>query len=324
MDALETIREPIEGDIARYRALFVAAFGHDNPLLDRALTHLAQRPGKMMRPILGLLAARLYGEATESVLHAMVALELLHTASLVHDDVLDESDQRRGQASVNALMHNTEAVLVGDFLLSRALEHASLTGRVEVVEAIARLGQTLADGELLQLFNTTITTIDEVSYFRVIERKTASLFATCAHVGALLAGATEEEVSRMREVGRRIGLCFQIRDDIFDYLPTRALGKPTGVDMREGKLTLPVIYAVTRPGRETFFDMALRVRSGQANADDIATLTRLAIDEGGIDYARQAMHRLAHEAEQLLAPLPHSDLRQALTRYIRYVAEREK
>lgn len=324
MDALTEIRRPIAGYLTHCRELFATALAHDNPLLDRALSHLAQRTGKMMRPTLGLLAARLYGEADERVLHAMVALELLHTASLVHDDVLDESDQRRGQASINALMHNTEAVLVGDFLLSRALEHASLTGSLTVVKSIAQLGQTLADGELLQLFNTSLTEIDEASYYRVIERKTASLFATCAYVGATLVGAAPDEAQRMREVGRLIGLCFQIRDDIFDYLPTADLGKPTGVDMREGKLTLPIIYAVSQPSRRDAYETALRVRAAQGTEADIADLTQLALAAGGIDYAREAMHRHSLQAEQLLAPLPHSEAREALTRYIAYVAERDK
>lgn len=323
MDILTHIRKPIEEDIVRYREMFLACMTHDNPMLDYALKHLAQRPGKMMRPILGMLVAKAFGGVNEATLHAVVSLELLHTASLVHDDVLDESDRRRGQKSVNALMNNWQAVLVGDFLLSRALEHASLTGDIRVVEAISKLGQTLADGELLQIFNTSLKTIDEESYYKVIERKTASLFATCAYVGAILGGADDENVERMRQFGLLLGLCFQIRDDIFDYNPTADLGKPSGIDMKEGKLTLPVIHAVMKLGNEAQYDLALRVRGGDATDEHIRQLIDFAISEGGIEYAKDAMQRHCDEAVALLADIANPSVYEALTEYVQFVAKRE-
>ncbi|MCR5849305.1 MAG: polyprenyl synthetase family protein, partial [Bacteroidaceae bacterium] len=188
MNKLIEIRRPIEAEMQAYRTLFEETLQTDNPLLNIALQHVLKRQGKAMRPILVMLAARYVGEVNEHVLHAAVALELLHTASLVHDDVVDESDRRRGQKSVNALLDNKAAVLVGDFLLSKALYHSAQTGSQRVVTWVAELGHTLSDGELLQLVNIDKKEISEEDYFEVIRKKTASLFETCARVGALLAG----------------------------------------------------------------------------------------------------------------------------------------
>ena len=196
--------------------MFEKAMSHENPILNEALVHMRQRLGKMMRPILVILSARMVGRCTQEVLHAAVALEMLHTASLVHDDVVDESDRRRGQASVNARFGNKAAVLVGDYVLSMALEHAALTQSTQVVGLVAQLGQTLADGELLQLYNTQSDIIDEKSYYSVIRKKTASLFAACSQIGAILAGGSDDDVERLRQVGQITGICFQLRDDIFD------------------------------------------------------------------------------------------------------------
>ncbi|MDE5787895.1 MAG: polyprenyl synthetase family protein, partial [Bacteroidaceae bacterium] len=238
MDKLTEIRQPIEAELKAYRTLFEETLQADNPLLRLALQHLLQRPGKMMRPILVLLAARMAGEVNERVLHAAVSLELLHTASLVHDDVVDESDRRRGQKSVNVLLNNKAAVLVGDFLLSKALYHAAATGSQRVVTWVAELGQTLSDGELLQLANLDKKEISEEDYYDVIRKKTASLFATCAKTGMLLAGGSEGDTECLDKFGEYVGICFQLRDDIFDYDTTRDVGKPSGNDMSEGKLTL--------------------------------------------------------------------------------------
>ncbi|WP_443897784.1 polyprenyl synthetase family protein, partial [Paraprevotella clara] len=238
MDVLTQIRKPVEREMKDFESLFGITLQHQNPLLMIALRHVLSRKGKLMRPILTLLAAKKYGEINDSVLHAAVSLEMLHTASLVHDDVVDESGVRRGQSSVNALLDNKAAVLVGDYLLSTALKHAAMAGDLRVVGLVARLGQTLSDGELQQLSNVKSDEISENQYFNVIRRKTASLFAVCAEVGALLSGASEDEIRRLGEFGTYVGICFQIRDDVFDYYDAE-VGKPTGNDMKEGKLTLP-------------------------------------------------------------------------------------
>lgn len=322
-DALSLIREPIEEDLRCYRELFVNTLQHDNPLLRVALNHLLQRQGKMMRPILVLLSARSCGTVNEAVLHAAVALELLHTASLVHDDVVDESDRRRGQKSVNALMDNKVAVLVGDFLLSKALYHAAATGSVRVVECVANLGQTLADGELKQLANIDSSVISEEAYYEVIRKKTASLFSACAEVGAFLAGGDDEHVQRMKMFGERVGVCFQLRDDIFDYDASHDVGKPSGNDMKEGKLTLPLIHSLLATGNSTMKDLAMKVRSGEATDADVEILLNFTHEQNGIDYAEEEMTRFSKEALEQLSSCSDEKILSSLRFYVNFVAQRE-
>lgn len=288
MDVLSQIRKPVERELGDFKILFDSSLQHRNPILEMALRHVLGRKGKMMRPILVLLAAKKYGCISETVLHAAVSLEMLHTASLVHDDVVDESGVRRGQSSVNALIDNKAAVLVGDYMLSTSLKHAALTRHIEVVELISRLGQTLSDGELQQLSNIRSEEISEEQYYEVIRKKTASLFDISARIGAMLAGASEEEVERSGKLGEYIGLCFQIRDDIFDYFDAE-IGKPTGNDMKEGKLTLPVIHAVLQPEAGHWKELAMKVRMGVASESEIGELIQYTKAAGGIAYACKKM-----------------------------------
>ena len=325
MDKLIEIRRPIEAELRQYRRLFEDTLQTDNPLLHLALNHLLQRQGKMMRPILVLLAAKYVGEVNEAVLHAAVSLELLHTASLVHDDVVDESDRRRGQKSVNAMLDNKAAVLVGDFLLSKALFHAAATGSNRVVTWVSELGQILSDGELLQLANLDKTEISETDYFEVIRKKTASLFETCAKAGALLSKGSEEEVKRLSKFGENVGVCFQLRDDIFDYDNSHDVGKPTGNDMKEGKLTLPIIHAILDSDNKEMFTLAIRVRQGEATEEEIDRLVNFAQQGGGIAYAEQAMEQYAKKALELLDDKENvaSDIVQSLSAYVHFVADRQ-
>ena len=321
MDVLTQIRKPIEREMADFESLFGITLQHQNALLTMALQHVLSRKGKLMRPILVLLAAKRYGKVNDAVLHAAVSLEMLHTASLVHDDVVDESGERRGQLSVNALMDNKAAVLVGDYLLSTALKHAATAGNLEVVDIVARLGQTLSDGELQQLSNVKSDEISEEQYFDVIRSKTASLFASCADVGALLSGATKTQIARLRDFGTYVGLCFQIRDDVFDYYDVE-VGKPTGNDMKEGKLTLPVIYAVLQPGAEKWHEIALKVRAGKATEDEIKNLVEFTKQSGGIDYARHKMDEIRNSAMKLLSDEGNDEVREALQLYLDFVLKR--
>jgi octaprenyl-diphosphate synthase len=321
MDVLTQIRKPIEREMADFESLFGITLQHQNALLTMALQHVLSRKGKLMRPILVLLAAKRYGKVNDAVLHAAVSLEMLHTASLVHDDVVDESGERRGQLSVNALMDNKAAVLVGDYLLSTSLKHAATAGSLEVVDIVARLGQTLSDGELQQLSNVKSDEISEEQYFDVIRSKTASLFASCAEVGALLSGATKAQIVRLRDFGTYVGLCFQIRDDVFDYYDVE-VGKPTGNDMKEGKLTLPVIYAVLQPGAEKWHEIALKVRAGKATEDEIKNLVEFTKQSGGIDYARHKMDEIRNSALELLSDEGNDEVREALQLYLDFVLKR--
>ena len=302
--------------------MFEKAMSHENPILNEALVHMRQRLGKMMRPILVILSARMVGRCTQEVLHAAVALEMLHTASLVHDDVVDESDRRRGQASVNARFGNKAAVLVGDYVLSMALEHAALTQSTRVVGLVAQLGQTLADGELLQLYNTQSDIIDEKSYYSVIRKKTASLFAACSQIGAILAGGSDDDVERLRQVGQITGICFQLRDDIFDYDDKHDVGKPAGNDMKEGKLTLPAIHAVLRGGDPEMKSLALKIRRQQASPSDIQRMVDYTRQQNGIAYAEWAMQEFQYMAAGLVPEDGDPAIREALHAYIDYVAGR--
>ena len=302
--------------------MFEKAMSHENPILNEALVHMRQRLGKMMRPILVILSARMVGRCTQEVLHAAVALEMLHTASLVHDAVVDESDRRRGQASVNARFGNKAAVLVGDYVLSMALEHAALTQSTQVVGLVAQLGQTLADGELLQLYNTQSDIIDEKSYYSVIRKKTASLFAACSQIGAILAGGSDDDVERLRQVGQITGICFQLRDDIFDYDDKHDVGKPAGNDMKEGKLTLPAIHAVLRGGDPEMKTLALKIRRQQASPSDIQRMVDYTRQQNGIAYAEWAMQEFQYMAAGLVPEDGDPAIREALHAYIDYVAGR--
>ena len=324
MDLLKEIRKPVEADLARFNEMFRASLKSDNPLLGMALDHLTRRTGKQMRPILVMLAARGADNSVEvvndKVIHAAIAMELLHTASLVHDDIVDESDRRRGQKSVNSLLDNKSAVLVGDYLLSKAIEHAVACGDSRVVALISNVGIMLSDGELLQLANIDSKEIGEASYYEVVRKKTASLFSACAEVGALLATEHPGYIYTMKRFGMLLGICFQLKDDIFDYDDAHDVGKPAGNDMKEGKLTLPVIYVANKNAEA--HALALKVRAGEASQEEIAYLVSLTRQEGGVLYAESAMADMSGMATGLLDEVGESTIVQALQYYLDYVAKR--
>ena len=324
MDRSSLIIAPIIGEMEEFKTLFGSTLSSSNLLLQDVIAHIRQKSGKMMRPMLVLLAAKLLGDVRPATLHAAAALELLHTASLVHDDVVDESTERRGQLSVNAVFNNKVAVLTGDYLLATALLQAASTRHLDIIDLISVLGRELAEGELLQLSNVQNQQFSEEVYFEVIRKKTAMLFAACTQAGALSVGADAAKTETLRKFGEYIGLCFQIKDDIFDYYDSKEIGKPTGNDMLEGKLTLPVLYALNSTHDAEATAIALRVKSGKATLDEIGRLIAFAKDNGGIEYARQAMRCHRDRALALLDNVSDSDVKTALAAYIDYVVEREK
>ena len=325
MDQLSLIKQPIEREFSEFTDLFNQSLTHGDRLLSEVLAHIRQRGGKRMRPILTLLIAKSYGGVTRVTQNAAIGLELLHTASLVHDDVVDESGERRGQASVNATYNNKAAVLVGDFILSTALLHVSYTNDQRIVENLAELGRMLASGELLQLWNISNKEISEDIYYEVIKQKTAVLFESCAAIGALSAGASDEEVRRASQFGQNLGIMFQIRDDIFDYYDSKEIGKPTGNDMAEGKLTLPVIYALNHSPYESMINLAKKVKAGTINNDEIAVLVEFTKQQGGIDYAEKRMEDFHAEALKYLdESIPDPEIRQSLMAYLEYIIKRNK
>ncbi len=282
---------------------------------------IAAHKGKLMRPMLLLLVAKEFGRVGEATYYSALTLELLHNASLVHDDIVDESDERRGRPSVRAVYGNKVGVLAGDYLLSSSLENAAKTGNIHIVNDIAILGKHLSQGEIIQLSNTQQSDFSEASYYDVIRLKTASLFSSAARLGALSVGAGEEIVNQMNRMGEIIGICFQIRDDIFDYFSSD-IGKPTGNDMLEGKLTLPVLFALNHSGNAEMQALALKVREGLANKEDITRLVSFTKKEGGIEYANQCMERYAAEAQNIIKDFSHPEIKDALSEYIQFVCQR--
>ena len=324
MDYLSIIKHPISSELGDFVDLFNNALSHTDGLLSQALEHIKQRAGKRMRPMLILLMGKNFGDITDATQHAAVGLELLHTASLVHDDVVDESAERRGQQSVNAMFDNKVAVLVGDYILSTALLHVSYTHSEVIVRYLAELGRTLSNGEILQLSNIQRQDISETAYYQVIKQKTAALFEACAAIGALSAGAVEADIQAAKKFGQNLGVIFQIRDDIFDYYDKGDVGKPTGNDMAEGKLTLPVIYVLQSTGDEEMMALARKVKNGTVTKDEIARLVAFTKAHGGIEYADKCMWDLHAESVYFLEhEVSDDDIRKSLRAYLDFVIERK-
>lgn len=323
MENQMVITAPIQRELNDFIEMFNQALTHSDGLLGQALSHIKNRGGKRMRPILVLLMAKNFGGVNESTLHSAVGLELLHTASLVHDDVVDEAHERRGQQSVNAFFDNKVAVLVGDYVLSSALHHVSMTHQEAIFCQIAELGKALANGEILQLTNTDENGLSEEKYFQVIENKTGALFESCCIVGALSAGQTMNDIQEVRRFGKIIGTIFQIRDDIFDYYDSKEIGKPTGNDMAEGKLTLPVLYALKHKDDAAMQSLAKKVKNGTVTPDEIATLVSFTKAYGGIEYAVQKMDELAAEGLEFIRKSVKPELQDAFTAYLEYVIQRK-
>ena len=316
MEHLSLIKRPIEGDLREFISLFNDSLSHTDGLLSSVLDHIKSRGGKRMRPILILLIAKNYGS---------VSSVTLHSASLVHDDVVDESKERRGQASVNAEYNNKVAVLVGDYVLSTALLNVSLTNNQRIIQSLAELGRTLSNGEILQLSNIQNTNFSEEVYYEVIKMKTAALFEACCEIGAMSANATDEELEKARLFGQNLGIIFQIRDDIFDYYDSTEIGKPTGNDMAEGKLTLPVLYALNTVDNPEMKEIAIKVKNGSVSQEEISRLVEFTKNNGGIEYAEQRMLQLREKCMQYIeSESVNDDIRVSLTAYIDYVIQRKK
>ncbi len=322
MDYLSKIRRPIEGEMNDFIELFNLSLSHEDGLLEQVLSHIRQRGGKRMRPMLLMLSAKKYGKVSDVTLNAALGLELLHTASLVHDDVVDESGERRGQASVNASFNNKVAVLVGDFILSTALLRVAISDNIQIVKHLSELGRILSNGELLQLSNISNTEISEDIYYQVIDKKTAVLFESCSALGAISVGASDDDIEKAKRFGHNIGMIFQIRDDIFDYFDSKEIGKPTGNDMAEGKLTLPVIYALNHSDSSAMMTLAKKVKTGTINADEIAVLVEFTKQSGGIDYAKRKMEEFAADAQKYIDECVKPELKEAFTAYLDYVIQR--
>ena len=324
MDIIKQIRRPIAEDMEKYKLLFDSYLQHSDPLLHEVFLNISSRKGKMMRPMLTLLVIRLLGGVIDDkAMHTAATFEYFHTASLVHDDIVDESEQRRGVKSIHCSYGNKVAVLVGDYLLANGLLCASKVDSPRLVGIVSKAAQALASGEILQLSNVSNQSIDENVYYDIINRKTAALFSACSEAGALCASTDENVIQNMSLFGHYVGMCFQIRDDIFDYDTSADIGKPTGNDMKEGKLTLPLIYALNHSNDEYMQKLAHKVKSGEISDDEIDELVSFTRSNGGIEYAEHVMKTYADKAKDVLSSYPDGEIKSSLMMYVDYVIKRD-
>lgn len=320
---LADVRRPVEDELRTFRTYFRDAMRSDVGLLDKVTRYVLRQKGKQIRPLLVLLAAQQCGAVTETSYRAAALVELLHSATLVHDDVVDEAERRRGVFSVNALWKNKVSVLFGDFLLSRGLLLSLEYHDYEVLHTLSDAIRRMSEGELLQIEKSRLLDIDEETYFQIISDKTASLIAACLKAGALSATDDEALIDRMYRAGEKLGLAFQIRDDLFDF-GTGDVGKPIGIDLQEKKLTLPLIHALAHADRRTRRRILKIVRKDEKDRDDRRTVAAFAEEHGGLAYTRRRMTELAGEAHALLADLPPTPAREALLDLVRYTVQRKR
>lgn len=317
----------IDAELNLFRDAFEQTLRTSVPLADNVIHYFLDRKGKQLRPILTLLVAKMIrGEVSDASVKGAVCVELLHNASLMHDDVIDKSDERRGVATINKIWDNRVAVLMGDFFFAKCLTCSSETGSLEIIRALTEMTTSLTVGELEQLSNARSHLLSEDAYFSVINGKTASLFSACLRIGALSVNASPQEVERLGEIGTKIGLIFQIRDDIFDYYPSNeVVGKPTGHDIMEGKVTLPLLYALQNGPAEQNQRMRDILLAGRDLSEaEISILVDYAKQMGGIEYAFARMKNIAFEAKQLLLFFPENDCRASLMQLVDVFINRDR
>lgn len=323
MSERRKIEEPVAAEFARFNADFEASLRSETNRLQSAINVLLHSTGKHVRPLLVLLTAKACGQVTDNAINSAVLLELLHTATLIHDDVIDETKQRRGVPSLNAIFDNRVSVLVGDYVLSTALIRSIRTGDLRIVGIISNLGRDLSEGEIKQLETADESIIDESCYMQVIRKKTATLLSACTEIGAISANATTEQIALCRRFGEYLGYAFQIKDDIFDYFHGAQIGKPTGNDIREGKVTLPLLFALKQGGREAAPYREIILKK-DFTAENIDALIAFAKARGGIEYAERRMQEYRDRAVELIQSLPESAARHSLISLADFIIAREK
>ena len=315
--------KPVKTELNEFEAHFENALKSNVPLLDKVTHYIVKRKGKQMRPLFVFLSAKMLGEINETTYNAASLVELLHTATIVHDDVVDDANERRGFFSVNALWKNKIAVLVGDYMLSKILLLSLEKENTELLSIVARSVKEMSEGELLQIEKSRTLDITEEEYFEVIRKKTASLISTCCEAGAISVESNEHR-ENMRKFGEKVGLAFQIKDDIFDYGSPNNIGKPTGIDIREQKLTLPLIYTMRNAPVKVQKELKRIIKNKNDEAKMIKRATQLVIGHGGISYAFDRMNALAEEARELLKEYPDNESKLALLGLVDYTINREK
>lgn len=323
MLSVKEILDPIQTEMTEFEAHFQKSMQSKVPLLDKITHYIVKRKGKQMRPMFVFLTSKMLGEITDKTFDAASLVELLHTATLVHDDVVDDANERRGFFSINAIWKNKIAVLVGDYMLSKVLLLSIEKNNVDLLHVVARAVREMSEGELLQIEKARNLDITEAIYFDVIRQKTASLIATCCEAGAIAANR-EDMRENMRKFGELVGLAFQIKDDIFDYGSPGNIGKPSGIDIRERKMTLPLIHVINTVDNATKKELLNIVKNKNEQPKAVQRAISIVINNGGIDYAHKKMLELKKEALELLINIPDSTSKQALIGLVEYTTLRDK
>ena len=319
---LDQIKAPIRTEMDLFEDKFRKAMQSKVALIDRIMHYIVKRKGKQMRPMFVFLSAGMTGGITESTYRAASFIELLHTATLVHDDVVDDSNLRRGFFSINALWKNKIAVLGGDYLLSKGLLLSVEHEEFELLRIVSTAVRKMSEGELLQIEKARKLDITEDVYYEIITAKTASLIASCCATGAASAGCDKEMIKRMHDFGECVGIAFQIKDDLFDYEQTEQTGKPRGIDIKEHKMTLPVIFALQNVTNEKKRFMINTIKSHSEDKARVEEVINTVLKTGGLDYARKAMYSYQQKAFDLIADLPESPFKESLINLVKFTTER--
>ena len=324
MDRLAKIQQRIEPELAKMNGIIRESLESDNDLMDAVVSNYLLTKGKQIRPIMVILSAKFFGEVNQHVLHAGAALEMLHNASLIHDDVVDDTALRRGRSTVNNQWGNHIAVLVGDFFVANALAAGIQTGNLSIISSLSDLGKELSLGEVDQICNVRDHRLDEEHYMSMIRKKTASLFRNCVKMGAEAVGVSKKEYGALAEYAELLGMCFQIRDDIFDYFSNPLIGKPTGNDLREGKVTLPLLHAIAVAPEPISQRVKEMLRNGDLNEKQIGILIDFAKEYDGIEYSFSKMREMQQDADRLLDNYPDSEWKETFRQLFEYIISRDK
>lgn len=324
MDLKTKIEQAVAPELELFNNEYMDSLKSSTRRLQAAIDHLFYSSGKHIRPLLVLLVAKSCGKITDTTITSAVLLELLHTSTLIHDDVIDETKERRGVPSLNAIFDNRVAVLTGDYVLSTALIKAIGTRNLGIIALVSGLGRDLAEGEIKQYETAEELILDEETYLQVIFKKTATLLSACAQCGAISADASSETIDLFRQFGENLGLAFQIKDDIFDYFESMNIGKPTGNDIREGKVTMPLLFALQNGCESKRESMKSIIFNRDFSKENIAALIQFAKDSGGIEYAEKRMDEYYQKAIACLESLPQTDAKDSLLLLAQYIIKRNK
>ena len=324
MGTLDTIKQPIKQEMSTFNDRFRTHLSSNVPLVDRVMRYMVKRKGKQLRPILVFLSAKIQGSITDATYIGASLVEIMHTATLVHDDVVDDADQRRGFFSINALWKNKIAVLIGDYLLSKVLLIAVETKEYNLLEYVSGAVKSMSEGELLQIEKARKLDITEEVYFEIIQQKTASLLETCCVVGAASAGGSDEEIEKFRMLGRHLGLAFQIKDDLFDFERVNLTGKPAGIDIKEQKMTLPLIKALQEADSKQRQHIIKTIKKHHDRPKKVQEVVDFVRQSGGVEYARSKMLEHINQAKEILYNFPQTEERDALALVLDYTAQRKK